>query len=85
MSPSDVRDVGRASYLVRQQPSFKGVDVHKHHADAVTPARRDAVAAHFGAQHDTGGWLVTTLEVQEEEASARRGRVLMQLEGRTIN
>ena len=85
MSPSDVRDVRRASYLVGQQLAFKRVDVHKHHADAVTSARRDAVAAHFGAQHDTGGWLVTTLEIQEEEASARRGRILVQLEGRTID
>ena len=85
MTPSDVRNVGRAFHRVGQQLTFKGVDVHKHHADAVKSARRDTEAAHFDAQHDTAGWLVTALEIQEEETTARSGYVLGQLEGRTIN
>ena len=85
MTPSDVRNVGRAFYLVSQQLTFKRVDVHKNHADAVTSARRDTEVAHLGAQHDTAGWLLTALEIQEEETTARSGYVLGQLDGRAIN
>jgi len=80
---SVARDLTRALDHVEQELVLDRRDVHEHHADSVPSIRPEGEASDIGPQRDAA-CLRASLELQEDEATPRRIRILGEFERRTV-